>query len=548
METRNGHGNVFLRSAGGGSNCKKCKGDCKKHVWHGDTSLPVISSEGDGREPFGVVEITDGIIRPAIADGFGRWDIRRADDNGVIANNGVGPDELFVATSDSEAAKRTATSHKATARVGKGEDDVIIGKGCLVEDGAGEDERLTVGNVAGGEGETMGDILFIFGVDIVGIIGVSEINCAGHRGVGDAEGEGLGFTEVGPGGVSLYRIGLRGEEIGELDVKEGELGITPAGAPVGDERGEERAVSSRVMSVGFALVPKNAPQAKGDERMDHGVEERRGLMGIVERIVEARGRRWGRLGSARACDGITPCGEGVKILAAGFLRVVLTKLFIVVFEALGHEGNFFQSGAARPGFNGRAAPGGVNDRDGNAKVRLQFTGEEVSDGGEIRYRGGRAYGPCYLSGWLRLECHSVVNGSETDKRIRGGRDFRGSISGAAHGPFHIRLTGAEPDVANEDVGEDTLGTRTRDNELPRFIIGSKGADSGPPVTRGIGGSHNRLATELDGNFFLRLCPAPNGETLITLEDHMVIPDSGKAWGGSKDSGHEDGRQSEGVSK
>ena len=132
-----------------------------------------------------------------------------------------------------------------------------------------------------------------------------------------------------------------------------------------------------------------------------------------------------------------------------------------------HEGAVgSQSGEADPGGDGCAAPGGVDEADGDVLAGVDLAAEEEGNGREVGGGGGVARGP---GGGLVVEGIVVglfVEDEETElttkSGIGGGGNFfvgvfdDGGVGEAAEGHLHVGLAGGEPDIADEDVGESDL--------------------------------------------------------------------------------------------
>jgi len=74
-------------------------------------------------------------------------------------------------------------------------------------------------------------------------------------------GQGLGFAQFRPGVVVGRRLAFH--ERGEPDDVEGKIALREQRPPVGDQRGEQRAVCPRPAEIGFALIPNRAGVRQG---------------------------------------------------------------------------------------------------------------------------------------------------------------------------------------------------------------------------------------------------------------------------------------------
>ena len=103
------------------------------------------------------------------------------------------------------------------------------------------DDVFSVGHAPGGKGEAMTDVVLVFGVNVLAL---SDIDDHGLARPGELEGHRLGFAQSRPPAGGLRGLGAAIHEIGKLHPDEREVPFVPAGAPVGDHRGEERLIFS----------------------------------------------------------------------------------------------------------------------------------------------------------------------------------------------------------------------------------------------------------------------------------------------------------------
>ena len=161
----------------------------------------------------------------------------------------------------------------------------VVGVG-EAEEWAGGDDIFAEDDVAGEEREAFAYGLFVGGVDVVL---VADVDGDGHAGVDEVEGAALGVAEEAP-------VFFGAVEGGDLREEEGEVALTPLGAPVLDHGGEEAAVEGRAVEggVGFALVPDDSADGERGEGGDHGVVESGGAPGDGVGVPVA-------VGDGRAC-------------------------------------------------------------------------------------------------------------------------------------------------------------------------------------------------------------------------------------------------------
>ncbi len=214
----------------------------------------------------------------------------------------------------------------------------------------------------------------------------ADIDGDGVVGVGHAlNAVGLGFAHVGPGGCVV---------VGELYDEEGEVAQAPGCAPVLDEGGKKGLVFGKALGVCFALVPDGAADGEVNDGENHAVVEHGGGIG-------AGG--FGRLGGELQGSS----GLGGSGLRGGFESgIVLDFLdgFFIVGQGRGvgvpgglmaveyglERGDAFQAGLADPGFDIGAAPGAVDEADGDVEFAVELFAEVIGDAGEAGSALGRA--------------------------------------------------------------------------------------------------------------------------------------------------------------
>ena len=101
-------------------------------------------------------------------------------------------------------------------------------------------------------------------------------------------------------------------------------------------------------------------------------------------------------------------------------------------------------------------------------------------------------------------------------------DFRFGIVRESHGPVHVRLTGAEPDVADEHVFEFDGLRPTAHGERVR-TAGWERADARRPTARGVGrgGFAHGLTVERNLHDVARRGPTPHRGRDLALQHHVV---------------------------
>lgn len=283
-----------------------------------------------------------------------------------------------------------------------------------------------LGSVVLGKGETdetVGDIAFVFGVNVVGF---TEVDDDGLSGVGKLLGQGLRFAKFGP--IAVARLCFFGLEVGELHPVKGEIALLGFFAPELDHEGKEVAVFLGATGVGFALIPDDAFDAVLDVGVEHaGVDVAR--TALAGELILGRARSLGN-GFASFfgffCGGF-PFGMLHGMGGFDFFKVISgLGLFPAghgVFEAwIGVEDI-----AAHPGFSGRTTPGVVDQADGDVEVLVKGATEEETDGGEGADIGRGAGFPLAFEVFLDFLGANEGHLDEADVGMFGGGDFEVGI-------------------------------------------------------------------------------------------------------------------------
>jgi hypothetical protein len=155
---------------------------------------------------------------------------------------------------------------------------------------------------------------------------------------------------------------------------------------------------------------------------------------------------------------------------------------------------------------------------------LEGGAEVVGDGGEAgdgEWVAGFPLGFHVIDGGIGLQ---FGDGEESEVGVCGGVDGGLGVFGAGEGPFHVGLAAADPDFADEDVGEgDGLGAAADDE-----VVGAAGGFAGQaddPAAVG-GGGAGLVAAEFDGDGFVGIGRAPDGDGAALLQDGVVAEDGG----------------------
>lgn len=278
----------------------------------------VVGAEGgDGKAVFGV-EVADGIIGPGVTDSDGFGDSWVADGDLIRASEeGVCPDPFVVLATDGEAFEFGRVDGAESAAKGvEGDGDFGAFDGDRFEFGAAVGDLQSVVAGEGESGEALGDVAFVFGVDVIGFAEVDDDGLAAV--FDDLLGFGLAFAEFGPGAIGGFG-GLR-FEVGELNPVEREIALFPFLAPVFDHEGEEVGVFGSAIGVGLALIPDGAFDAVADEGEEDTVVEIAGAVLAGEDLLGALGGASGEgFAGGFGFGGLGfPGGEGGVVFGFGF--------------------------------------------------------------------------------------------------------------------------------------------------------------------------------------------------------------------------------------
>ncbi len=233
------------------------------------------------------------------------------------SDEGVCPDPFVVFTADGEAFEFGGVDGAESAAKGvEGDGDFGAFDGDGFEFGAAVGDLQSVVAGEGEAGEALGDVAFVFGVDVIGF---AEVDDDGLAAVFDGVlGFGLAFAEFGPGAVGWggdFRF-----EVGELDPVEGEVALFPFFAPVFDHEGEEVGVFGGAVGIGLALIPDGAFDAVADEGEEDTVVKIAGAVLAGEDLLGALGGASGEgFAGGFGFGGLGfPGGEGCVVFGLGF--------------------------------------------------------------------------------------------------------------------------------------------------------------------------------------------------------------------------------------
>ena len=260
----------------------------------------------------------------------------------------------------------------------------------------------------------------------------------------------LGLPQFCPRAVG--RLGLFAHVVGQLDPVEREVAESPLLTPALDHERKELAVLIGSASVRFALIPDRPLDAVADARLQHAAVDVAGT-GVTRHV-------------AFRIFGLSRLGLALGLRLVG-LEFPLGHLLVVVGLGRGEVGLHLDPAfherlqllvggelvTLHPGFGGAAAPGVVDQAHRHAKRLVELPAEEIADGGKITHRLGRARRPRAVEVPLRLLRAPVRHGDQPDVgKLRGGL-LEVGVVGVVDAPLHVRLAGADPDLADEHVVE-----------------------------------------------------------------------------------------------
>ena len=336
----------------------------------------------------------------------------------------------------------------------------------------------------------------------------------------------LAFAQFSPGAVA--GLGLLRHEIGELHPVEGEIALLPLVAPVLDHEREEVAVFIGAGGIAFALIPDGAFDAVADRGEQNAVVDVAGAVVAGKLLQRALRGAFAELGlfRLRFVSALFPGGEaGFVALLGGIAGEILLTRRPAVHE--GFEASILlQHIAAHPGLRGAAAPRVVDQTHRHIERLMQRAAEEKAHTAEFAHIGWRALRPRAFEVILRLLRADLRHGDEADVwELRRG-DLQIGVIALRDAPLHVRLAGADPHLADEDVFELHL-VGALDAHRRGFRAGRHGIEFHGPLALRIGLAGLGLAAESDSDLRAGRVPAPDRVRLLLLKHHVVADDGGE---------------------
>ena len=158
----------------------------------------------------------------------------------------------------------------------------------------------------------------------------------------------------------------------------------------------------------------------------------------------------------------------------------------------------------------------MNQADWDIEVLEQFAAKEVAGRRETADGLWTALGPFAMEVVLRRTAAGLRHADEMDLRIVSRGDFFLCPANAGDRKLHVRLAGANPDLAHENVFELDL-VLAGDRQRIRSTDGQRIEFDAPLAGRCVGASDLRLIADLHGDFLALIGPAPDRHRNIALE-------------------------------
>ena len=93
--------------------------------------------------------------------------------------------------------------------------------------------------------------------------------------------------------------------------------------------------------------------------------------------------------------------------------------------------------------------------------------------------------------------------------------------------FHVRLTGTDPNIADQNIVEDkVVAIAPGDADFDRLAVDRQRGELHDPFSTGVRARLTLAWSDGDLDFFPRLRRAPKQQLRVLLEDHVVAEDRG----------------------
>jgi hypothetical protein len=126
----------------------------------------------------------------------------------------------------------------------------------------------------------------------------------------------------------------------------------------------------------------------------------------------------------------------------------------------------------------------------------------------------------------RLRRRNAGDMQQAKFRIVGRSDFFLPAHRRDHREIHVRLPGAKPHLADEEVVQLDPVLAANGHKMD-LAVGGHGRQDNLPVALGIGRGGRRCLVERHGDLFAGVGPAPDRQRPIALQDHMAAEDLGQ---------------------
>ncbi|MNK30752.1 hypothetical protein D3C87_491720 [compost metagenome] len=182
-----------------------------------------------------------------------------------------------------------------------------------------------------------------------------------------------------------------------------------------------------------------------------------------------------------------------------------------------------QGRGAGPGFDPRTAPCRLDQSQRYVDGLLQLAGEVEARRGKVADRAWRGGLPRNRRGEGGLGRHGrgLGHGQQADRRLRGSGHLAVRIKRASHRKLHVRLPGAQPDIAQQHVAHDPGGLPCAHRHFMRPADRDR-AQGCLPVAVAIGACAEQLPGECDGHRDTGRCIAPHRNRPVALQDRVVL--------------------------
>jgi hypothetical protein len=363
-----------------------------------------------------------------------------------------------------------SSEHEPAVRVVELDGDLAVFHAARAEDRAGGRAAASVSLCERPAREPLADILLVARVDVARL---ADIDRHGHAEPGQGGRLDLLLAEFGPAVAHRGVVRIARLVVGELHEVEWKLGLPPRRAPAVHQRLHLLEVARRGAGVRLALIPKRTADRVGDERGNHAVVQARELLFVAgDPRLLGRGRECTPVGHRGLRAGQPfpdPLEVGLEIrLPLGGGR----RGFARLRGQLGQSLRFLGRLRTDPRLDARAAERGVEQSDRHIQLPHDVPREEIPRGGELPYRLRRADDPRRIHRFGGEGQVFARDFEMPDERLVRIRLLALEVRGLLHDPLHVRLARAQPDVADEHVGERER-TSAADGQGPRLLARGK---------------------------------------------------------------------------